>query len=616
MRLLAPLVALVGAGCGWGLLSAPPAAATSTTFYVASAGSDSGTCQSAASPCATVSYALTQASAGDVIDVSGTIVDNPTINMAVTIAQEPGGSPAVLDGNGAGSVVDLHSSADVTFDQLTIENGNSPGGGGIDDLSGTLSIVDSTVANNTAGLAGVSSGLGGGIDMDGGTLSVQDSTFADNTALEAMGVGGRGGAIDDDNATLTITDSTFVGNSSQGGIGDAIDFFGGAPALLAGDIFGHTGSQVAGAHQCGDSTPTDDGYNISDDASCGFNGTGSVNDSATLDSFLGSLAANGGSTETVALLPGSQAEPNPAQAVIPASFVAPGQTTPSCGQPDQRGVSRNLYGCDMGAYALTTLPCACPATDITPAPADGYWLAAADGGVFAYGDVGFYGSMGGKPLNAPIVGIDSTPDHGGYWLVASDGGVFAFGDAVFYGSMGGKHLNAPMVGMTETSDGGGYWLAAADGGVFAFGDAAFDGSAAGQHLAAPVDHIDRAEHGAGYYLLGADGGVFTYGDAPFYGSHAGSLLAAPVVGLTKTADDGGYWLAAADGEVFAYGDAVLHGSASGTALRAPIVGIKISPGGNGYWLAGADGGVFTYGDAPFFGSHGGSALNAPVVGIA
>jgi hypothetical protein len=30
-------------------------------------------------------------------------------------------------------------------------------------------------------------------------------------------------------------------------------------------------------------------------------------------------------------------------------------------------------------------------------------------------------------LNAPIVGITSTPDGGGYWLVAADGGVFTFG---------------------------------------------------------------------------------------------------------------------------------------------------------------------------------------------
>ena len=47
----------------------------------------------------------------------------------------------------------------------------------------------------------------------------------------------------------------------------------------------------------------------------------------------------------------------------------------------------------------------------------GYVLVASDGGVFPYGDIGFFGSTGGQPLNAPIVGI-MTVDKGGYWLVA------------------------------------------------------------------------------------------------------------------------------------------------------------------------------------------------------
>jgi hypothetical protein len=41
----------------------------------------------------------------------------------------------------------------------------------------------------------------------------------------------------------------------------------------------------------------------------------------------------------------------------------------------------------------------------------------------------------------------STPDGGGYWLVAADGGVFAFGNAGFFGSTGGIVLNQPIVGM-------------------------------------------------------------------------------------------------------------------------------------------------------------------------
>ena len=71
----------------------------------------------------------------------------------------------------------------------------------------------------------------------------------------------------------------------------------------------------------------------------------------------------------------------------------------------------------------------------------GYWTVASDGGVFTFGSMGFYGSMGGKPLAAPIVGMAATPSSRGYWLVASDGGVFAYGDAGFYGSTGAIHLD-------------------------------------------------------------------------------------------------------------------------------------------------------------------------------
>ena len=104
----------------------------------------------------------------------------------------------------------------------------------------------------------------------------------------------------------------------------------------------------------------------------------------------------------------------------------------------------------------------------------GFWMASADGGVFSIG-VPFYGSMGGRPLDAPIVGMVTTPDNLGYWLVAADGGVFSYGAAPFLGSMGGKRLNAPISGIAATKDGRGYWLVGEDNGVFAFGDAGFFG---------------------------------------------------------------------------------------------------------------------------------------------
>ena len=202
-----------------------------------------------------------------------------------------------------------------------------------------------------------------------------------------------------------------------------------------------------------------------------------------------------------------------------------------------------------------------------------YWLVASDGGIFTFGLAQFHGSMGGAPLNAPIVGMAPTPDGGGYWLVASDGGVFAFGDAAFHGSMGGTPLNKPIVGMAPTPDGGGYWLVASDGGIFAFGDAGFHGSMGGTPISKPVVGMAPMPDGGGYWLVASDGGIFAFGDVAYHGSMGGTPLSKPVVGLAATADGGGYWLVASDGGIFAFGDAEYHGSMGGSPLNKPVVGM-------------------------------------------
>ena len=243
----------------------------------------------------------------------------------------------------------------------------------------------------------------------------------------------------------------------------------------------------------------------------------------------------------------------------------------------------------------------------------GYRLAASDGGVFDYGTSAFYGSMAGKPLAAPMVGIAATPDDAGYWMVGKDGGVFAFGDAGFHGSEGGQHLNAPIVGIASTPSGKGYWLVASDGGVFAFGDAGFHGSEGGKHLNAPIVGIAPTPSGQGYWMVGSDGGVFAFGDAAYHGSKAGAPLNAPVVGIASSGSGGGYWLVASDGGVFAFGDAPFEGSATNISLAAPVRGIVATADGQGYWVGAADGGVFALGDANFFGSQSGKPLVAPIV---
>ncbi|MGH9164799.1 MAG: hypothetical protein ACRDZW_04705, partial [Acidimicrobiales bacterium] len=306
---------------------------------------------------------------------------------------------------------------------------------------------------------------------------------------------------------------------------------------------------------------------------------------------------------------------NPAMPAEIASFVPPDTVDPTGTVPAKALVTgvattaRHVVISDInsGLWVLTK-PGALPGS--------GYWLAGADGGVFAVGKAPFYGSAGALSLTRPIVGVTPTPTGKGYWLVASDGGVFAFGDAVFKGSTGGKALNAPIVGLAPTPTGAGYWLVASDGGVFAFGDARFFGSLGAIKLNKPIVSIASTPGGRGYRLFASDGGVFAFGDASFLGSTGAVKLASPVVGATPTTSGRGYWLVASDGGVFAFGDAAFAGSLGGRRLAAPIAGIHAAPGSRGYWLVGTDGGVYAFGDAPFAGSLGGNRLNAAIVGLA
>lgn len=147
----------------------------------------------------------------------------------------------------------------------------------------------------------------------------------------------------------------------------------------------------------------------------------------------------------------------------------------------------------------------------------GTWQTAPNGAVYTTGDAHNYGSMRGRHLNAPIVGLTPTKTGHGYWLTGADGGVFNFGDAKFYGSTGALRLNGPIIGLISAARTGhanaGYWLVAQDGGVFTFGNARFYGSAG----ALGINNIVRARvspTGNGYTLIAGDGRTYTYGDAP------------------------------------------------------------------------------------------------------
>jgi SpoIID/LytB domain protein len=231
----------------------------------------------------------------------------------------------------------------------------------------------------------------------------------------------------------------------------------------------------------------------------------------------------------------------------------------------------------------------------------GYWVTATDGGVFAFGDAGFFGSTGAMRLNKPILGMAATPSGKGYWLEASDGGIFTFGDAGFYGSTGAMVLNKPVVGMATTLRGKGYWLVASDGGIFTFGDAGFYGSTGAMVLNKPIVGMAATPSGKGYWLVASDGGIFTFGDAAFSGSTGAMRLNRPIVGMAPTASGEGYWLLASDGGIFTFGDAGFFGALPGSSVPGPAVAMRPTLTGGGYLITTASGRVAAFGDAPVLG---------------
>jgi hypothetical protein len=343
-------------------------AAAPTTLFVSQGGLDSGTCPSA-NPCATVSYALTQAASGATIEVSGTIDDHLNITSPVTITtwpSGPDGSSAVLDGtaNNAAVVYD-QGVAGITLRDLTIENGEP----GILNFGGTVTLSDSTVTG-TLGDAG--------IDTDG-TMTITDSTITNNSL----------GGIKNNQGTTTVIASTISGNSGYG----IESINGGVASLGATIVAGNTSANCQGSAGSLRSA----GYNLTNDptgTACAFN---APSDLVNKNPLLGALASNGGPTQT--MLPSTK---SPAAGVIPKPTTLRGVTV--CPGTDQRGVARPGHGetrCTIGAaeaaFNIAT------ATSVTVSPAS-----AASGTRVAYEAVVTPKSGTGTPTGTITFTIGST----------------------------------------------------------------------------------------------------------------------------------------------------------------------------------------------------------------
>jgi hypothetical protein len=134
----------------------------------------------------------------------------------------------------------------------------------------------------------------------------------------------------------------------------------------------------------------------------------------------------------------------------------------------------------------------------------------------------------------------ATPDGGGYWLVAADGGIFSYGDAQFYGSTGSIHLNQPIIGMLPGPGGNGYFLVASDGGMFSYGGTNFFGSLGGVPIKHPIVAAATTPTADGYWMTDSTGLVTNFGNADYYGS-APSPLFRPIVGMAEAPGAGGFF---------------------------------------------------------------------------
>lgn len=234
------------------------------------------------------------------------VIDEPLIvtDADLTI-QGPLASGIVIDGDGVTQLID-HESGNLTLNNLTFQNGFADtmfgiaGGAVLANSTGELDINNCTFANNFAG-------IGGAIYGGFGTVDIINSTFALNSA-DPMNVG-SGGAIFNNGSSIFITNSTFFKNDAAEDLGGGLGWTSGFAPSIKSSILASvdpTGN-IDDSDNCQASDLANDGgFNISDDETC-FNGatTSLINTALNLDST--GLENNGGPTQTVLPESGSPA---------------------------------------------------------------------------------------------------------------------------------------------------------------------------------------------------------------------------------------------------------------------------------------------------------------------
>ena len=320
----------------------------------------------------------------------------------------------------------LHSAgADTIGYDSTFTGNHADGDGGAEWGYGWADSYNSTWDGNTAG------GNGGAIYSVGATnhAYAAESTFVDNTA------GGVGGAVYVEAQRYWTYSSDFIGNSDVGE--DAAHIYVADSYLTSfASVFGVA---IGPNYGCWSLTePTSLGYNFdaSLDGSCSdfAHGTGDTW-SAGADAALGSLADNGGPTETLLPQPGS-----PLIDAIPWGDCSAGVFD----DYDQRYVDRQLAGAD-------TAGCDIGAVEVAPSSVS-FVVSGATGDINVTLDNAYcYQNVDSGPAS----GLPGTPPAG----VSFPFGAFTFDACTFPGDTVTVHVTLPSPANVAYKVDGSTWSA-------------------------------------------------------------------------------------------------------------------------------------------------------------
>jgi hypothetical protein len=191
--------------------------------------------------------ALSSANDGDTLAIQG--VCKGTFEIAHSLALV-GAAGAILDGQGAGTVLTVDAGKTVAVSYLTITNGSGLVAG-IRNNGGVLTLSNSLVSGNSATVGRFQNGVGGILNQ-GGTVALTNSTVGGNSASASVPFDTAVGGIMNFGSRVTLTNSTVSGNSAN----TPSDAFGGILNSAPGSVVILTNSTVSGNSASAPGGPT------------------------------------------------------------------------------------------------------------------------------------------------------------------------------------------------------------------------------------------------------------------------------------------------------------------------------------------------------------------------